>query len=159
MTDFVKKTLETLQVLNEKNKTVKKAKKLQTCLLEWEEQAKCVQFLEQLKSEGYDVLYTATAQSTFTRSWKQKAKNKAVGTKKGLPDLIIVIEKKLVFCELKREKGGVISAEQKEWIVAIKQSGNLAIVCRGFEEFKNFIIRVINTDVHELKCKFYVDNT
>jgi hypothetical protein len=115
-----------------------------SCPLEWEEQAKCVQFLEQLKSEGYDVLYTATAQSTFTRSWKQKAKNKAVGTKKGLPDLILIIEKKLVFVELKREKGGVLSAEQKEWIVQLKQAGQIATVCRGFEEFKTFIIRVIN---------------
>ena len=79
--------------------------------------------------------YTKTAQETFTRSWKQKNKNKAEGVKPGLPDYIIVINGKLVFIELKRKKGGTVSLHQKKWIEELnKCEGVVAEVCRGADE-------------------------
>ena len=82
----------------------------------------------------------ATAQSTFTNSWKALAQNRMAGVKKGIPDLIIVIPPmyrkngkwKTVFIEMKREKGGVASKEQKEWIAALDGSeGVSAKICHG----------------------------
>lgn len=90
--------------------------------LEDAEQATFVQWLE---LNG--LLFSATAQSTWTTSWNQKRKNYQTGLRKGVPDLIVIIpaEKSaddkpyLLFIEMKRTKGSVVSPEQKVWIEAI----------------------------------------
>lgn len=85
-----------------------------------------VQYLDARK-----LLYSHLAQSTFTKSWTQKAKNKRLGVHKGVPDyMIIVPDQGLLFIEMKRSKGGVVSPEQKQWIDelnAIKGVG--AFIC------------------------------
>lgn len=90
--------------------------------LEAEEQEAFVQWLE---LNG--LLFSATAQSTWTTSWNQKRKNYETGLRKGVPDLIVIIpaEKSaddkpyLLFIEMKRIKGSVISPEQHIWIDSI----------------------------------------
>jgi hypothetical protein len=109
--------------------------KANTSPLESDEQKKCIEYLEILKLQGNDILYTATAQSTYT-GIRQQVKNKALGVRKGLPDLIIIINKKLVFIELKRVRGGVISQEQKQWQTKLKEARQCAYICKGFVEFK-----------------------
>jgi VRR-NUC domain len=111
--------------------------------LELDEQVKCIDYLELLKLQKNDILYSATAQSTFTRSWSQVATNKKAGVKKGLPDLIIIVNKILVFIELKKPKGGVVSPEQKEWIDKLNLAGEYAFVCHGFEQFKKIIDQTV----------------
>jgi hypothetical protein len=87
--------------------------------------------------------HTSIPNSTFTRSWKQKAKNKKEGLNPGLPDLLIIIPKErsnlekaiMVFIEMKRQKGGVVSKNQKEWIEEINKVDNVgAYVAKGAEE-------------------------
>lgn len=91
-----------------------------------------VAFADWLNAKG--LFFTATAQSTFT-GWKQKAKNKRMGVKKGLPDIIIVHDNAILFVEMKRIKGGVASPEQKEWIRRINKVPNCqAIICAGAHE-------------------------
>jgi hypothetical protein len=81
------------------------------------------------------VLYTKIAHETWTKSWGQKHKNKDEGLKKGFPDYVICLPKKLLFIELKKVKGGVVSIEQKEWIEQLdKYDGVYAAVCRGAKE-------------------------
>ena len=98
--------------------------------LETEEQQVVVQYLE-LKG----LKLSSIPNSTYTKSWKQKAKNKAEGLRAGLPDLLIVLPNLLLFIEMKRTKGGVVSPVQKEWIEALnKIDGVKAIVCKGADE-------------------------
>ena len=99
--------------------------------LETDEQKVLVQYLE-LKS----LKFTAVPNSTYTKSWKQKAKNKAEGLRAGFPDLIICLPNKLLCLELKRIKGGVVSPSQKEWNKALNNiGGNVeAIICNGANE-------------------------
>ena len=111
---------------------------------EAEEQIRCIHYLDYLRDQGNEILYTATAQATFTTSFNQIRKNKATGVRKGLPDLIIIINKQLLMVELKRVKGGITSSDQKVWISRLKEANQIAEVCKGFDEFKSLIDLYIN---------------
>lgn len=95
------------------------------------EQMAVVQWLE-IKG----LKFSAIPNSTYTTSWKQKRKNKDTGLRAGLPDLLICLPNKLLFVEMKREKGGTLSDCQREWIDALNLiGGNVeAIVCCGADE-------------------------
>ena len=122
--------------------------------LEKHEQAAFVQWLE---LQG--LLFSATAQSTFTTSWNQKRLNHTTGLRKGVPDMLVIIspeqskdgERYILFIEMKRLKGGVVSKEQKHWIAAINDGDPTAAayVCKGAAE-------AIKTISHYLKT---VDNS
>ena len=46
----------------------------------------------------------------------------------------------MLFIEMKRSVGGVISSEQKEWNIVLNQyPDSLAAICKGFDEAKQFI--------------------
>lgn len=78
--------------------------------------------------------YFRVPNETYTTSWKQKAKNHALGVVRGVPDLFVLAQGRLVAIELKRLKGGVVSPEQREWIEALNVAGVPAYVCRGAEQ-------------------------
>ena len=95
--------------------------------LEHQEQRDFVEYLN-LKN----IKHTSIPNATFCTSWKQKFKNKAEGLNPGLPDLLICLPDRLLFCEMKRVKGGVISSFQKSRLEALnKYDGVEAIVCFG----------------------------
>lgn len=89
-----------------------------------------VMFCEWLDLKGYK--HSSIPNATFTRSWKQKMRNKKMGLHAGLPDRLVIVKKWLVFIEMKRIKGGVLSDEQQSWIAAINETENgKAFVCKG----------------------------
>ena len=75
---------------------------------EYEEQKLVVKYLE-LKH----IKFTAIPNSTFTKSWSVRVRNKVSGVRPGLPDLFMIINSIGIFIEMKRKKGGVVSEEQK----------------------------------------------
>lgn len=110
---------------------------------ELKEQARFVHWCREM---GHKVC--ATAQSTFTNSWKALNQNTTSGVVKGFPDLAIIIDGKyrrdyksrLLFVEMKRTKGGIVSKEQKDWLQSLSQCyGVSSMVCKGFEEAKLYI--------------------
>ena len=99
-----------------------------------------IQFVEYLDLKR--LKYTAIPNSTFTRSWKVKNRNKAMGLHGGLPDILVIVKRWLVFIEMKRQRGGVVSDKQREWIKAINETENgKAYVAKGSEE----AIKIIET--------------
>lgn len=61
-------------------------------------------------------------------------KLRAEGQKKGVPDLCLPVPRDGyhgLYVELKRQKGGQVSAEQKAWIKALQGQGYMAAVCKG----------------------------
>jgi len=107
------------------------------------EQAEFVKYLR-LKN----IKFTAIPNSTYTTSWKQKAKNKRMGLNPGLPDLLILLPGKLLFIEMKRIKNGSVSEYQKEWISALNQIQNVeAVVCRGCQEAIVAVDRILNNKI------------
>lgn len=104
-----------------------------------EEQRVVVQYLE-LKRLRFSHL----PMSTYTTSWKQKARNHFLGVRPGVPDLLVIIPSHrsrdglghLVFIELKRRSGGRVSSHQQEWIDALGALDTahvVAQVCAGAE--------------------------
>ena len=118
--------------------------------LEEDEQAAFVQWLEMKHLK-----FNAMAASTWTTSWKQKAKNKAVGLRPGFPDLLILIPRqppafpvvskpwthRLVAIEMKKKNAppSAVRDEQTAWIAALNAAGVKAVVCRGCAEAIEFI--------------------
>jgi len=99
--------------------------------LETEEQETLVKYLE-IKG----LKFSAIPNGMYSKSWSVKMKNKREGVRSGVPDLLVVLPKKLLFIELKRVKGGTVSQEQKEWIERLNSIGEQieAVVCKGCGE-------------------------
>ena len=76
-------------------------------------------------------------------------KMKKMGTSKGFPDLLVFIPVygttgeidcyQMCAIEMKRRKGSTTSAEQKEWLRVLTESGVLCAVCKGAEEAIKFV--------------------
>ena len=89
-----------------------------------------------LKLRGWRFTHIANE----TRSKRQAIKNKSLGTSKGVPDYLILHPTRgVVFIELKRLRGGKVSAEQKEWIEALNAAGIPAAICNGFVASKEWL--------------------
>lgn len=104
--------------------------------------AECVTltaYLEQMKKQGKVVMFTHIPNSTFTKSWSQKRKNTAMGLNPGFPDYVILTPKEMIVLEMKRKKGGVVSKEQKEWLLQLWKLNIQAVVCQGFDEAKEYL--------------------
>ena len=104
--------------------------------LESAEQATFVQWLDLM-----GLKHTSIPNSTYTTSIKQKMHNKRQGLHAGLPDVLVVIPNKgLLFVELKRRKGGVVSEAQRDWILALNTvAGVEARVCAGSDAAIAFV--------------------
>ena len=91
--------------------------------------------------EVNNMKFSMIPNATFTPSWSQKHKNRKLGLRPGLPDLLICCRLGLVFIEMKRRKGGTVSKEQRAWIERLNEyDGVEARVCRGSEEAIQFIL-------------------
>ena len=74
------------------------------------------------------------------RSASQGASLKAEGVTPGVPDLFV--PEWLLWVEMKRETGGVVSPVQKDWISYLEGIGHRVIVGKGFEDAKRQILDV-----------------
>lgn len=101
------------------------------------EDQECIAFADYCRLKGYT--FGHINNELFTKSWKQKLRQKQLGSAKGLPDYIVIANNKLMFIEMKRSKGGVVSAYQKLWISELNNSGVIAGVCYGCEEAIEFV--------------------
>lgn len=81
-------------------------------------------------------LYCASAGGMRT-SYLQAIKMKRTGYVKGFPDLFIYEPNqyyKGLAIEMKKEKGGVASPEQKWWQEQLRNRGYSSYICKGSEE-------------------------
>lgn len=80
------------------------------------------------------------------RSKSEAARFKAQGVKAGVPDIFLPCARggyHGLYIELKRTKGGKLSAVQKEWIDALRGQDYKVIVCYGFDEAREVIINYL----------------
>ena len=66
------------------------------------------------------------------RSISQASKLKAEGVSSGVPDLLI--PDGMIWVEMKRSRGGSVSADQKDWHSYLEAIGHTVIIGRGFED-------------------------
>ena len=114
-------------------------------------------FVKWLDDKGYPRFRVPN--ETYTKSHKQRIKNKKLGVSSGVPDLAVVVPDvwhvygdnvptntytgRLVFIEMKRKKGGVTSENQKKWIKTLNEAGIQTVVCKGCDEAIEFIESII----------------
>jgi hypothetical protein len=101
---------------------------------EAEEQAVFVQWLR-LKG----IHHFRVPNETYTKSWKQKAMNKALGVSSGVPDLFLLVDNQMIAIEMKRIKGGKTTPNQKEWLARLNAANVPALVCNGAKEAIAFV--------------------
>ena len=119
-----------LKILNAKKKSednIPLEKDEQKRLCKWLKENKIGHFATGLGVKlGLDVKYVASLKSQ--------------GHYSGIPDLVVLLGNgKICFVELKRQKGGVVSEEQKKWIDYLNNNGYPAKVCKGCDEAIEFI--------------------
>jgi hypothetical protein len=78
------------------------------------------------------------------RSIATAARLKAEGVSPGVPDLFIPAWN--LWVEMKRQKGGVVSPEQTDWIAYLRGVGDIVLVCKGAEDAKNKITGFVNEE-------------
>lgn len=82
-----------------------------------------------------------------TRSKAEAGKFKAMGVKSGVPDLFLPVARggfHGLWIELKRADGGKTQAAQHGWIAALKGQGYEAVVCHGWMEASEKIMKYLN---------------
>lgn len=87
------------------------------------------------------------------RNKREGAKFKAMGVKRGFPDLVLLVpcgQYHGLTIELKKLKGGVVSSEQDEWKEFLNSQGFYATVCNGWIEAVKVIEIYLNT--RNIKC-------
>ena len=71
------------------------------------------------------------------RSKAEAVRFKRIGVKAGVPDLCLPVARKGyhgLYIELKRQKGGKLSEDQKKWLDDLFAQGYLAVRCDGADE-------------------------
>jgi len=83
-----------------------------------------------------------------SRNKLEAANLKKQGVRSGVPDLCLPVPSRGyhgLYIEMKT-KDGVTSKEQKDWIMALREQGYAAKVCRGFDDAKEFICRYLQVE-------------
>lgn len=66
------------------------------------------------------------------RGIREASKFKALGVSAGVPDLFVPAW--ALWIEMKRQKGGTVSKEQKEWHAYLLEIGHKVLIGKGFED-------------------------
>ena len=80
------------------------------------------------------------------RSWRQGRELKDQGLRKGVPDNCLPVPRgkyHALYIELKRTVGGRASDEQKAWVDDLNRAGNRAVICKGWAEAAEEIMRYL----------------
>lgn len=101
---------------------------------EHEEQREFVRWFRQ----GYKDVRIFAIPNGGQRSITTATKLKVEGVSAGVPDLFIPAWG--LWVEMKRTKGGSVSAEQKDWIAYLQGCGYTCIVAKGADEAKKTIL-------------------
>lgn len=117
---------------------------MNTTPLEKEEQIAFVEYCEMngicvvSTQNGFKMPKTAFNYAAYSRTLKK------MGLAKGFPDLIILEKNKsktheVLFIEMKRQKGGSLKPEQKEWVSKLDNKDYCVGVAKGCESAINIL--------------------
>lgn len=92
-----------------------------------------------LRVRGFRFTHIANETGSGQNARFQGIRNKQQGVSKGFPDYLVIVDDKLIAIELKRVKGGKVSPEQKEWIIALNKANIDAFVSYGAKDAIDYI--------------------
>ncbi len=90
-------------------------------------------YLKILQDQGKIQMFTHIPNSTYTTSIKTKVRNKNLGVSRGVPDYMILTNKKILWIEMKRKTGSSTREEQYAWQTALNDAGCVSEICFGAE--------------------------
>lgn len=102
-------------------------------------------FVTWLLNKGYKVSASANGGS---RNLYEAVKLKRMGVSAGYPDVFVPLPTLSFhgfFVEMKRQKGGRVSAEQKEWINYLREQGYYAEIAYGADQAKEMFNFYLST--------------
>lgn len=82
------------------------------------------------------------------RSRIQGANLKKQGLKPGVPDVCLPVARggyNSLYIEMKRQQGGRLTEDQKEWIEGLTAQGNKAVRCDGWQEAAETILAYLKS--------------
>ena len=86
-----------------------------------------------------------------SRDKREAVHLKELGVQAGVPDLFLPVPRNSfhgLFIEMKRNaKTARVSPEQKAWIQALTEQGYRAVVCYGFEQARDAIVKYLAMEV------------
>ena len=113
---------------------------------EAEEQIALFQWAEFAKAQYPELALLFHVPNGGSRHQIEAARLKAQGVKPGVPDIFLPVPRggyHGLFIELKRQKGGRLSNNQKIWLTALGGMGYAVYVCFGCEEAIKEIIKYL----------------
>lgn len=121
--------------------------------LEDAEQYEYIKWLESNKIIYFavpNIVKTAATLKTKIRKIRFWQQRKREGVKKGVPDLVVFLPNKMLFVEMKRQKGSSTSPEQKEWSNTInKYKYAKSVICKGTAEAISRTEEAINEEIRQ----------
>jgi rhodanese-related sulfurtransferase len=106
---------------------------------EHEEQREFVRWFRQ----GYKGVRIFAIPNGGQRSMAAAGRLKAEGVSPGVPDLFIPEWR--LWVEMKRIKGGSVSAEQKDWMAYLEVCGYTCVVAKGADQAKEMVLGFVPT--------------
>ena len=121
----------------------------QVLLFQWADLAKA-------RTPELGLLYAIPNSGGFSGGFKTNVvrvvRSRKSGTKKGVPDVCLPVPRGgygALYLELKA-KGGRVKVEQRAWLAALKEVGNAAHLCVGWEEARDriteYLARPLSTE-------------
>lgn len=114
--------------------------------LEATEQEMLFRWMEYAKGAHPELALCFAIPNGGSRNVREGHNLRLQGVKAGVPDMCLPVPKGrygALYIELKRRSGGRVSEEQKAWIAALNRAGNRAVVCKGFDEARDEILRYL----------------
>lgn len=103
------------------------------------EKDECIKLVQYLRIKGHKHSAIMNETGRGRNAKMMGVRNKQMGLSPGVPDYIVIVDDNLIWIEMKRTKGGVVSEYQKGWIEALEQAGQTVRVCKGADEAIDFI--------------------
>lgn len=90
------------------------------------------------------------------RNAKEAALMKAEGVKAGVPDIVLPTARGAfhgLYIELKRQKSGRLSEDQKQYLAHLQRQGYSAVMCRGWRHAASVILMYLESKREDESCK------
>ena len=104
--------------------------------------------------KSFDGVWIYAVPNGGGRGIREAGRLKAEGVSAGVPDL--VAPALALYIEFKKQKGGSVSKEQKEWHAHLRACGYIVIIPKGAAEAVSIVTKLLTTSI-ESRCPDTID--
>lgn len=96
-----------------------------------------------LRVKGYWFTHIPNETGSDPAARRRAVRMKRAGVSRGFPDYLIFTVKHCIAIELKRQKGGKATPEQRAWLEVLAAHGFYTAICHGRDEAVEFVESVV----------------